>query len=84
MHMFWVPIRSFSRKCFLWVPQHMAFDIFLFLHENVCCVYSLEAPQWGASNEYPQHMVLWKNKNYINTLLKKKSSRVITKDFNFT
>ena len=31
---------------------------FLFLHENICCGYSLEAPQRGASNEYPQHMVL--------------------------
>ena len=25
---------------------------FLFLHENICCGYSLEAPQQGASNEY--------------------------------
>ena len=25
---------------------------FLFLHENICCGYSLEAPRWGASNEY--------------------------------
>ena len=23
-------------------------NIFLFLHENICCGYSLEAPQWGA------------------------------------
>ena len=23
---------------------------FLFLHENICCGYSLEAPRWGASN----------------------------------
>ena len=30
--------------------SHIVF--FLFLHENVCCGYSLEAPQWGASNEY--------------------------------
>ena len=29
---------------------------FLFLHENICCGYSLEAPHWGASNEYPQHI----------------------------
>ena len=38
---------------------------FLFLDENICCGYSLEAPrrgtsneypQRGASNEYPQHM----------------------------
>ena len=25
---------------------------FLFLHENICCVYSLEVPQRGTSNEY--------------------------------
>ena len=24
----------------------------LVLHENICCGYSLEAPQWGTSNEY--------------------------------
>ena len=35
------------------------------LHKNICCGYSLEAPQRGASNEYPQDMILWKNKkNY--------------------
>ena len=26
---------------------------------------SLEAPLLGASNEYPQHMVLWRNKKNI-------------------
>ena len=30
---------------------------FLFLHENLCCGYSLKAPWQGASNEYPQHIV---------------------------
>ena len=29
---------------------HMFF--FLFLHENICCGYSFEAPRRGASNEY--------------------------------
>ena len=28
----------------------------IFLHENIYCGYSLEAPRWGASNEYPLHM----------------------------
>ena len=28
---------------------------FLFLHENICCGYSLEVPHRGTSNEYPQH-----------------------------
>ena len=35
---------------------------FLFLKENTCCVYSLEAPQWGTSNEYPQYMFSSRNK----------------------
>ena len=35
---------------------------FLFLRENICCEYSLEAPRRGASNEYPQHMFSWRNK----------------------
>ena len=39
---------------------------FFFLHKNVCCGYSLEMPQWGAS-EYPQHLFLWRNKKNINT-----------------
>ena len=38
---------------------------FLFLHENICCGYSLEVPQQGASNEYPQHIFLWRNKKDI-------------------
>ena len=29
---------------------------FLFLNKNICCGYSLEAPQCGTSNEYPLHM----------------------------
>ena len=32
-------------------------NIFLFLHENICCGYSLEAPQ---------NMFLWRNKKNIN------------------
>ena len=38
---------------------------FLFSHKNICCGYSLEAPQRGASNEYPQHMFLRRNKKNI-------------------
>ena len=34
---------------------------FLFVHENICCGYSLEVPYQGASNEYLQHMVSWTN-----------------------
>ena len=33
-------------------------EIFLFYHENVCCVYSLELSQWGNSNEYTQPTII--------------------------
>ena len=34
----------------------------LFLHKIICCGYSLVSPQpqRGDSNEYPQHMILWR------------------------
>ena len=32
----------------------------------MCYGYSIEAPHWGTSNEYPQHMLSWRNKkNFI-------------------
>ena len=45
--------------------------IFFFISPwNVCCGYSLEAPHPGASNEYPQHIFSWRNKNiYLKPLL---------------
>ena len=44
---------------------------FLFLHKTICCGYSLEAPRRGASNEYPQHMVLWRiGENYPRIIIK--------------
>ena len=47
--------------------RHLFFNqkvliFFLFFHKNICCGYSLEVPHWGASNEYPQHMFLWRSK----------------------
>ena len=33
---------------------------FLCLQKNICCGYSSDAPRRGASNEYPQHMFLWR------------------------
>ena len=48
--------------------------ISLFVHENICCGYSLEAPRRGTSNEYPQHMFSWTNKKNINTFGLKKST----------
>ena len=48
--------------------------IFLFLHENVCCGYSLKASHRSTSNEYPQHMFSWWNKKNINIFGWKKAS----------
>ena len=46
---------------------------FIFLHESIYCGYSLEVPQQGTSNEYPQHMFYIRNKKNINSFgLKKK------------
>ena len=45
---------------------------FLFLHENIYFGYSLEAPRRGGSNEYPQHMFLWRNKKDISMFWMKK------------
>ena len=33
-------------------------DFFAYDNENVCCVYSLESPYEGDSNEYTQHTIL--------------------------
>ena len=35
--------------------------------KSICCGYSLEAPLKGASNEYPQHMLLEKSGKKSNT-----------------
>ena len=37
-------------------------DIFHISAQNIHCVYSLEPPRRGGSNEYPQSMFLSKNK----------------------
>ena len=40
-------------------------DLFLISSRKHMLWYSLEAPRRGASNEYPQHMFLWRNKKKI-------------------
>ena len=45
--------------------------VLLFLHEKKHCGYSIEAPCQGASNEYTQHMFLWRNKKNIRIFLLK-------------
>ena len=47
----------------LFQPKNM--DIFLFLHKNIHCGYSLDVPRRGTSNEYPQYMFLSRNKKHI-------------------
>ena len=44
----------------IYLPKNWHF--LLFLEENICCWYSLEAPHRGTSNEYPQHMFSLRNK----------------------
>ena len=47
----------------------------LFLHKNIYCGYSLELPRQGQgdSNEYPQHMFLWRtDENYPSIITKYK------------
>ena len=41
------------------------FFFFLFLVEDICCGYSLEAPRRGASNKYSQHIFSWRNKKTV-------------------
>ena len=48
--------------------------LFLFLLKNICCGYSLEAPRRGASNEYPQHIFLLRNKKNYPRIITKYSS----------
>ena len=37
-------------------------DIFHISAQNIDCGYLLELPHWGSSNEYPQSMILSRNK----------------------
>ena len=52
----------------LFFRQSKCIDI-SFHHKNICCGYSLEAPQWGTSNEYPQHVFMEKRKIITKTCL---------------
>ena len=46
------------------------FDIFLIFAQNIDCGYTLEPPQRGGSNEYPQSLFWSKNKKNIYTRVK--------------
>ena len=41
------------------------------LHKIICCGYLLEAPRRGASNEYPQLMILWRNEQIHLSIIEK-------------
>ena len=47
--------------------QMKIFDIFLNFAQNIDCGYTLEPPQRGGSNEYPQSMFWSKNKKNMYT-----------------
>ena len=47
-------------------------NIFLISPQKHVLWYTLEAPHQGASNEYSQHMFLWRNEKNINTFGLKK------------
>ena len=42
--------------------------LFIFFHMKVCCVYSLESPHGGNSNEYKKHPIIY---------IKRKSLKII-------
>ena len=50
--------RSMDLKVLFSIQKVLIF--FLFLHENICCGYSLEVPQRGTYNEYQQHVFVEK------------------------
>ena len=48
--------------------------VFLILNKNICCGYSLQVCDPGASTAYQQHMFLSRNKKTINTFPLKKNA----------
>ena len=47
-------------RCFFFNQKLLIY--FVFLYKNILYGSSLDAPHWGASNEYSQHMFSWRNK----------------------
>ena len=48
----------FSPYKILPIRKQIFRDFFLFYHGIECCVYSLESPHRGDSNEYTQHTII--------------------------
>ena len=54
-----IPTRFESLRNFFNSSRKQMFkEIFLFYHEVVCCVYSLESLHRGNSNEYTEHTII--------------------------
>ena len=58
-------LTSFSTYAYNTYPKLQPKSIDSFLYKNVCFGYSLEVPQWGTSNEYPQLLFLSRIKKTI-------------------
>ena len=53
---------AFSEAVLIEIFQSKKFDVLNFFAQNIDCVYTLEPPRRGGSNEYPQSMFWSKNK----------------------
>ena len=63
---------AYSNILKIWPPKTENFQIkililFLFLLKTIDCGYSLELPRQGGSNEYPQSIVLSRNRKIMYT-----------------
>ena len=46
----------FQKTEYFHIKKQNKTDILHISAQNIDCVYSLEPPRWGGSNEYPQYM----------------------------
>ena len=58
-------MEKFTSKNWNFSDKKKNSDIFYISVQNIDCRYSLEPPQRGGSNEYPQSMFLSRNKKNI-------------------
>ena len=69
-------MREYPGNSFLLSPQKRMLWVLIRSDspQNVCCGYLLEVPQWGTSNEYPQHVFMEKYAKYYFLVEKKKTT----------
>ena len=78
-----LPITLLGVSRLQWIKEdYLTIILSQILHKSICCWYSLEVPPQGTSNEYQQHMFLWRNKtnyqkNYLQMFLHIKSSYLL-------